>query len=279
MAVRAPSPPALQRLAARRDTAAPAAHWGWAAWGALLGLLFALVVFAPARWLAAGVASATDARVRLTSPRGSIWNGSAAVLLTGGDGSRDAAALPGRVDWRLRPRWDGLALALDAACCIPPKAPLELQAHLRWRGARIDIADTSSHWPADLLSGLGTPFNTLRPEGTLALSTHQLQLVLAAGRLQVLGNAQLDALDISSRLSPLKPMGSYRIALGGGAVPAVALQTLEGALRLEGNGQFVGGRLHFQGVASAAPEREAALSNLLNILGRRSGARSIISVG
>lgn len=279
MAVRAPSPPALQRLAARRDTAAPAAHWGWAAWGALLGLLFALVVFAPARWLAAGVASATDARVRLTSPRGSIWNGSAAVLLTGGDGSRDAAALPGRVDWRLRPRWDGLALALDAACCIPPKAPLELQAHLRWRGARIDIADASSRWPADLLSGLGTPFNTMRPEGTLALSTHQLQLVLAAGRLQVLGNAQLDALDISSRLSPLKPMGSYRIALGGGAVPAVALQTLEGALRLEGNGQFVGGRLHFQGVASAAPEREAALSNLLNILGRRSGARSIISVG
>jgi general secretion pathway protein N len=41
----------------------------------------------------------------------------------------------------------------------------------------------------------------------------------------------------------------------------------------------VGQRLHFQGEASASPERETALSNLLNILGRRQGPRSIISFG
>ncbi len=38
-------------------------------------------------------------------------------------------------------------------------------------------------------------------------------------------------------------------------------------------------RLHFQGTASAAPEQQEALSNLLNIIGRRDGARSIIQVG
>jgi general secretion pathway protein N len=37
--------------------------------------------------------------------------------------------------------------------------------------------------------------------------------------------------------------------------------------------------LQFSGVASAAPDREAALSNLLNIIGRRNGARSIITIG
>jgi general secretion pathway protein N len=37
--------------------------------------------------------------------------------------------------------------------------------------------------------------------------------------------------------------------------------------------------LHFSGSASAAPDREAALANLLNIIGRRSGARSIITIG
>ena len=35
----------------------------------------------------------------------------------------------------------------------------------------------------------------------------------------------------------------------------------------------------FKRLASAAPDREAALSNLLNIIGRRNGARSIITVG
>ena len=48
---------------------------------------------------------------------------------------------------------------------------------------------------------------------------------------------------------------------------------------LSGNGQWVGKRLRFTGEASAAPGREAALANLLNIIGRRSGARSIITVG
>jgi general secretion pathway protein N len=37
--------------------------------------------------------------------------------------------------------------------------------------------------------------------------------------------------------------------------------------------------LRFSGVASAQPERVEALSNLLNIVGRRDGARSIITVG
>ena len=91
--------------------------------------------------------------------------------------------------------------------------------------------------------------------------------------------AQLEATGLSSRLSTLKPMGSYRMTLNGGATPTLRLETLEGSLQLSGTGQWVGSRLHFNGVASAAPEREAALSNLLNIIGRRSGARSIITLG
>jgi general secretion pathway protein N len=37
--------------------------------------------------------------------------------------------------------------------------------------------------------------------------------------------------------------------------------------------------LRFEGEASAAPERAEALANLLNIIGRRDGTRSIIKVG
>ena len=64
-----------------------------------------------------------------------------------------------------------------------------------------------------------------------------------------------------------------------GTVDVVNDRTLDGALQLSGQGEWLGQRLRFKGVASAAPERVEALSNLLNIVGRRDGARSIITVG
>ena len=59
----------------------------------------------------------------------------------------------------------------------------------------------------------------------------------------------------------------------------VALQTLRGELLLQGNGQWVGGQLRFRGDAQAAPGREEALANLLNIIGRRQGPRSLLHIG
>ncbi len=106
-----------------------------------------------------------------------------------------------------------------------------------------------------------------------------VQTLLDKNIIRIAGRAELTAQRVSSRLSTLRPMGSYRLALQGGDVPTLTLSTLEGHLQLSGSGQWVGNRLRFAGEASAAPEREAALSNLLNIIGRRSGARSIITVG
>ena len=56
------------------------------------------------------------------------------------------------------------------------------------------------------------------------------------------------------------------------------LLTLEGALQLQGSGRLEG-RLQFQGEARANPGQEAALNNLLNIIGRRQGERSVITIG
>ncbi|MES2186088.1 MAG: type II secretion system protein N [Pseudomonadota bacterium] len=245
--------------------------------GAIVGLLATGIANAPARWLAAGVEAAADGHVLLAAPRGTVWNGSAQLVLAGGAGSTDSAALPDRLQWRLRPAWAGVRAELRADCCTPE--PLALAASWGWSGLRFAVADGASRWPAALLAGLGTPWNTLQPEGTLALRTTGLVLTAAAGRLAVAGGATLDAEAMSSRLSTLRPMGSYRLTLAGGDVPALQLQTFDGALRLAGAGQWVGARLRFTGEASAAPDREAALSNLLNIIGRRTGATSVITVG
>lgn len=251
--------------------------WSWAAAGGVLGLLAALVVFAPARWLAAAVEEATQGHVLLADARGTAWGGSARLVVTGGPGSTDAAALPGRLEWSLRPRWNGAAAAVRAECCMDRAVPLRLRMH--WGGAALDVGDSESHWPAALTSGLGTPWNTLQFDGELTLRTQGLSVEWSAGRPAVAGRAELVALRTASRLSTLRPMGSYRITLQGGAPATLRLETLEGSLRLAGSGQWVGSRLRFRGEASAAPEHEAALANLLNIIGRRSGSRSIISIG
>ena len=270
-------------LAPRRSARAPRAGasvrapWGWALAGLLMGAVGAVAVFAPAQWLAAGLASASGERVLLAEARGTVWNGSAQLVLTGGTASQDRAALPGRVQWRLHPGWSGLRADIAADCCTP--TPLRLTAQPRWNGAHLAMADGQSQWPAAVLAGLGTPWNTLQPQGQLALHTQGLQADWAAGRLVLAGQARLDALDMSSRLSTLRPMGSYRLTLAGGAAPTLALQTLRGDLQLSGSGQWVGQRLRFSGEASATPEREGALTNLLNIIGRRNGARSLISLG
>lgn len=255
-----------------------ATPWRWALAGALAGLLLATVLLAPARWLAALVQQASGEQVMLLAPQGSVWQGSAQLVLSGGSGSRNAMALPGRLAWRLRPAWRGASLELSADCCT--RQPLDLQlTPLGWSSARLTLSDSQSQWPASLLSGLGTPWNTVQAQGLLAASTEDFSLKWAQGKLSLTGRLQIDATRISSRLSTLQPMGSYRVTLQGGATPTLALDTLEGRLQLSGQGQWVGQRLRFTGAASAAPESVEALTNLLNIIGRRNGARAIIKVG
>jgi general secretion pathway protein N len=93
------------------------------------------------------------------------------------------------------------------------------------------------------------------------------------------GQVELLALDLASSLTTLRPMGSYRLTLAGGAAPTLRLVTLTGGLQMTGSGQWRGTRLQFSGEAHTAPGREAVLAHLLNLIGRREGARSIITLG
>ncbi len=240
-------------------------------------MLLALLLFAPARWLAAALQQRTGGQLLLINPRGTVWSGAAGVVLSSGPGGVESVSLPGRLDWQLRPRWNGVGAKLDIPCCAPQ--PLRLRALPRAGGLRVEWEDGQSRWPAAMLAGLGAPFNTLKPEGVLELATHGFAMRWAGGQLGLAGRATLHATDISSSLSTLRPMGSYQLTLEGGTAPSLLLTTREGALQLNGSGRWAGGSLHFNGEASAAPGSEEALANLLNIIGRRDGARSLITLG
>ncbi len=258
-------------------------RWAWA--GGVLGLLLALIWFAPAAWLASGLAAATQQRLLLADPRGSLWTGSARLILSAGPGSRDASELPDRLQWSLRPAWIsgglGLRLTLQQDCCIRPDSPITVRVGLGKLALNLpDSPDGRAwiQWPASWLTGLGTPWNTLAPDGRLNLSAQQFRIERDQGRWQVNGVIQLDLQEMSSRLSSVDPLGTYRLSILGAATPQLMLQTMQGPLLLNGQGTL-GNRVQFRGDASAAPGSEAALANLLNIIGRREGARSIISVG
>jgi general secretion pathway protein N len=245
------------------------------------------VLYAPAAWLASAVYQLSGERLLLAEAEGSLWTGNAVVVLAGGPGSQAARALPGRLGWRLRPQGLGFQLDLSHACCLAPGAQLALNPG--WGALSVTVAaGPAAHslspfgqWPAAWLVGLGTPWNTIQPGGALHLSTQDLQLQWVQGRFRMNGQAQLDLQDFSSRLAHLPRLGSYRLrASGDGQGPTrLQLDTLDGALRMQAEGTLGASGLRLRGQASAAEADQNALNNLLNIIGRRQGARSLISIG
>ena len=257
----------------------------WAVAGAVVGSLVALVVFAPAAWLASAVSSATGERILLSDARGTVWAGSAVLVLTGGPDSRDASALPGRLNWTLGLRGTGLALKATQACCLNGVVTVMLNPGLGRMSATLlpTTAAWVGQWPSAWLGGLGTPWNTMQLGGNAKLISPGMTVEAVQGRLRIEGQAQIDLTDVSSRMSTLPSLGNYRFTVTGDPANAGTAQlnliTLDGALQLSGSGTSGAGKTRFRGEARAQTADEPALSNLLNIIGRRDGARSVISIG
>lgn len=263
----------------------------WVGLGVLMGLLFGLVVQAPARWLSELVAQASHQRVLLINPQGTVWQGSADWVLSDGSApttfsSGLSSRLPSRVQWHISPSVAfqnlslGLQLSVSTACCTT--SALQIFVAPTWQGLRINSNDHVSQWPAAWLIGLGAPWNTVQAEGQLQLRTQQLQWLQpwsSSSQAKLSGQAELQWLQLSTRLSTLRPLGNYRVMLTGGDTMQVQLDTLEGSLQLQGHGEWLQGRLRFRGEATAQTEAEAALSNLLNVLGQRRGRVSFLELG
>lgn len=255
----------------------------WGVAGAVTGTLVAVPAFAPAVWLSSLVSAASEGRVLLADARGTVWSGNAIVVLTGGPGSRDASALPGRLQWEVGLSGLGLALRLQHACCLNGTLALLVQLGIGSVALTVPAQPAGiGQWPAGWLAGLGTPFNTLQLGGSLRASSQGIRIEWVQGRVRLEGGVELELAGMSSRMVALETVGSYRLSLSGAAGsegPVLTLSTLGGPLQISGTGQWTGARLRFRGEAAAEPGAEAALDNLLNVIGRRSGPRSIISIG
>ena len=266
-----------------------------AAVGAFMGALFAFLSLAPALWLSQAVSHLSHQQVLLSAPSGTIWSGSAQLALSSGDKSSPALGLPSRLEWRIHPLWLStqeaggsfwsvfwsepltLALELQAPCCLEPN----FRVTVKPQGLALLISPpkASIQLPAQWLDGLGAPWNTLQPKGRLTLQNHNLELLLGHPEPQLSGRLELKMDDLSSRLSTVKPLGSYRVWFNSQSSPQIELSSVaESRLLLSGRGQWVHGRLHFEGLADTAASDEETLSNLLNVLGQRTGHQAQLRI-
>jgi general secretion pathway protein N len=249
---------------------------------AAAAVLATLLVIAPAQWAASTVASATGGRIELAEAKGTVWNGSALLVLASSPEPGSArATLPERLAWHLSP-WALLVGELDLTVNHPSalSQPLTVRAPVIGTGATT-LGATTLRLPASLLVGLGAPWNTIRPGGILLINWDRLQI--DSGRMQ--GNFSAEWQYASSALTPVSPMGHYRLQTNG-VWPGTQLDllTISGPLELKGSGTIPeGGRLRFSGraqpMAGTDPGVKAQLTGLISLLGRRDGEGALLNFG
>ncbi len=232
---------------------------------AIVAVVITCAWFAPAAWLGDFVAG--HSRLRLVYPSGTIWNGSAVLGVSDG---RSTRMLPGRIGWHIR--WKdlmygrmGLSIEHDT---------IEDAIKVSYDGRMVLVGAGRALWPAAMLEILGAPFNTISPGGLLRIRWGESRVA----REGFYGTVQVDWDNAQSALSPVVPLGDFRVAVtANGSDGEASLTTLRGPLLLEGQGRMQAGTIRFSGTADAEPDMRASLNGLIGVLGPRSGEKVLLS--
>jgi len=126
----------------------------------------------PAAWIAPQFARVTQGHVNLVDPEGSLWHGSATLMLAAGRDASGATLLPGRIVWRTA-FWPLFIARVRMEMLQTEAMPDAVTVEASLRGANVSAGMITV--PASLLAGLGAPFNTLdlsTQKGPLMLNGH-----------------------------------------------------------------------------------------------------------
>jgi general secretion pathway protein N len=235
----------------------------------------------PVRWISGSLGEQTACRVVLQEPMGTIWQGSAALGFSetnaAGGGCKPPLAQTERFQWKTSCQLSGLSCTTEMQFSALEKPQI---AQWGW-GRPLTLIGNEITLPTTILEGLGNPWSTLRPRGTLSARWTDLKWAWNAGNSESeeassSGIIRIIITNLTSPISPVAPLGSYEIQanLAQNATSWV-LSTSSGPLLLKGEGQIGRGPgskgLQFTGEATAAPGAEDALVGLLSLLGKREG--------
>ena len=231
-------------------------------------VLTAAVIQWPAAWLQGWVEQASDGRWKLSGAEGTIWNGSASLLLTENSGNRGrgSSRVFQNISWKLRGNelWNGRLVfetSLEQGNVL-----ITLNA-TEWSMEKLD-----AQLPASALAGLTSgPMGRYGWTGLLQARSAVFKCSLQ-GR-DCTGEVELLWKDAGVTEVPGPVLGSYRIRIvGEGPSVHFDLTTLEGRLQLAGKGEIGAAGLRFTGEASATGADAGPLEAKLRTLGRPAGS-------
>jgi len=252
-------------------------------WVALIFICFIVIVRQmPVSWISGSLASQTGCRVMLQQPIGTIWQGSAALAFSEPNategGCRDPMSVTERFHWTTSCKLFSLSCNTELQF-----AALEQAQQINWSLGKAQIAANEIKLPANVLEGLGNPWSTLRPRGELGARWTDINLAnlvgFGAGNTPSSGVIRIIISNLSSPISPVKPLGGYEISANiADTGMNWTLSTTSGPLLLKGQGEFsnksgtAGSKgMQFSGEANASPESQESLIGLLSLLGKKEG--------
>lgn len=251
----------------------------WLFWLVLfVACLWVVVQQLPVSWFGGVLAAQTGCRVLLQQPMGTIWQGSAALAFSEANavdgGCREPLAATERFQWTTSCKLLGLTCATEVEF-----GALEQPQKIVWDMSKIQAAGNEIKLPANVLEGLGSPWSTLRPRGELGARWTDINVGDTANSSGSLGVIRIIINNLSSPISPVKPLGSYEVQMN--MTPAGFnwnLSTTNGPLLLRGQGEMGNSNsgpekagMHFSGEASATPEAQDSLIGLMSLIGKKEG--------
>ena len=227
-----------------------------------------LVALMPASYVAREIQERSRGALQGHEASGTIWNGSgrAVVATPAGPLALD------HLQWRFLP-----------ARLLTGRAAFEVHGNSAGFKGSGEVGRSIGAWEArgaliGEAAGIGSFLPLVapwRPQGTLSLEATRLTW----DERELRGDARLVWRAAALALSEVRPLGTYRAELRGDGGPAkVTLQTLEGALRLSGQGTLAPpSRLAFSGEARGEAAFAARLAPLLDLMGppRADGSRAL----
>ena len=172
-----------------------------------MAMLLSLVISFPAAWLAPLIERKTGGRFTLADAQGTLWSGSAYLGVIANPAMATATVFPGRFEWTLS-RWIVLG-EVNARITNPQLLEHALTVIGDWRTWHVN--QLMLRLPASQLAMFGAPLNTLKPSGQMRVLAQSLIVRSLPEGIEIHGAMQLQLNEIASVLSPVKPLGNYRV--------------------------------------------------------------------